>query len=312
MDESDAAFRQAAFAALDRLLVFQDALTWNEIHKGFTAPGSNDRVHFATRAKGIFKPQQMRRVLSIKSVQPRAGRQFWYADQNEAHAAIFGGDGTISYNFQGTDPNAEDNQLLRQAVEERLPLIYFVGVSPGLYRPFYPVFLTAWSARDLLVQVAFALVSTGFSGGAQSPYDDIERRYAHRLAKQRLHQVKFREAVIDAYGTRCVITRLPERRLLDAAHIVSDTDEALGQPIIPNGLSLSKIHHAAFDANLIGIDPDGVVRVSDRLRDMKDGPFLQVGMKDIGGVQIIKAQREEDRPDRHRLAWRFELFKKVS
>lgn len=42
-------------------------------------------------------------------------------------------------------------------------------------------------------------------------------------------------------------------RLLDAAHIVSDGHETLGQPIVPNGLPLSKIHHAAFDAHLLGV-----------------------------------------------------------
>jgi predicted restriction endonuclease len=44
--------------------------------------------------------------------------------------------------------------------------------------------------------------------------------------------------------------------LLDAAHIVMDADEQLGQPIVSNGLPLTKIHHAAFDVHLIGIDPD--------------------------------------------------------
>ena len=29
---------------------------------------------------------------------------------------------------------------------------------------------------------------------------------------------------------------------------VADADEALGQPIVSNGLPLSKLHHAAFDA----------------------------------------------------------------
>jgi predicted restriction endonuclease len=34
-------------------------------------------------------------------------------------------------------------------------------------------------------------------------------------------------------------------RLLDAAHIVMDVDEQFGQPIVSNGLPLTKIHHAA-------------------------------------------------------------------
>jgi putative restriction endonuclease len=54
--------------------------------------------------------------------------------------------------------------------------------------------------------------------------------------------------------------------LLDAAHIISDGDETLGQPVVPNGITLSKIHHAAFDAHLIGIDPGYKVHVAERLR----------------------------------------------
>ena len=32
-----------------------------------------------------------------------------------------------------------------------------------------------------------------------------------------------------------------------------DADEQLGQPVISNGLPLAQIHHAAFDAHLIGV-----------------------------------------------------------
>jgi putative restriction endonuclease len=35
-----------------------------------------------------------------------------------------------------------------------------------------------------------------------------------------------------------------------------DADEQLGQPIVSNGLPFTKLHHAAFDAQLIGVDPD--------------------------------------------------------
>ena len=68
--------------------------------------------------------------------------------------------------------------------------------------------------------------------------------------KQRLHQGLFRARVLRAYGGRCALTGLPEARLVDAAHIIPDGDKALGQPDIRNGICMSKIHHAAFDANL--------------------------------------------------------------
>lgn len=54
------------------------------------------------------------------------------------------------------------------------------------------------------------------------PENALERRYALRAVKQRLHQASFREAVITAYNGRCALSGLPEAMLLDAAHIVED------------------------------------------------------------------------------------------
>ena len=104
---------------------------------------------------------------------------------------------------------------------------------------------------------------------------------------------------------------LPEQRLLDAAHIISDKNERLGQPIVPNGLPLSKIHHAAFDAHLIGIDPDYRLHVSDGLLDQNDGLMLEA-LKQIDGEALHLPNRVKDRPDRDRLAIRFERFKEVA
>jgi len=87
--------------------------------------------------------------------------------------------------------------------------------------------------------------------------------------------------VLAAYGGRCAISQIPEPRLLDAADIVMDADEQLGQPIVSNGLPLTKLHHAAFDAHLIGIDPDYRIHVSDRLFEIYDGPLLELGLKGI-------------------------------
>jgi putative restriction endonuclease len=84
----------------------------------------------------------------------------------------------------------------------------------------------------------------------------------------------------------------------------------LGQPIVSNGLPLTKIHHAAFDTNLIGVDPDFRIHASGRLLEIHDGRFLELGLKGIAGSLIDRPRRHEDRPDRDRLAIRFEQFKK--
>ena len=204
----------------------------------------------------------------------------------------------------GTDPNSPDNRWLRDAMEHQIPVAYFLGVSPGRYQPIIPTFIVGWHPESLRVELAFGAI-VGASAQATLPAAP-ERRYALREA------ASFREGVLTAYGGRCAISRLPEPRLLDAAHIVMDADEQLGQPIIPNGLPLSKIHHAAFDAHLIGIDPDFRIHVSDRLLDIRDGPFLELGLKGIVGQVIEMPRRREDYPDRDRLARKFERFKSAS
>ena len=89
-----------------------------------------------------------------------------------------------------------------------------------------------------------------------------------------------------------------------------DADEQLGQPVISNGIPLTKIHHAAFDAHLIGIDPDFRIHVSDRLLEIHDGPFLELSLKGIVGQAIQLPRRNEDRPNRERLALQFEEFRR--
>ena len=71
-------------------------------------------------------------------------------------------------------------------------------------------------------------------------------------------------------------------------------------------------HRAAFDAHLIGIDPDYRIHVSDRLLEIYDGPFLELGLNGITGTLIDMPRRLADRRNRDRLALRFEQFKKAA
>ena len=296
----------AAFEHVRRLDEVHDHLTANELKPGFIFDG--ERIPLVNPQRGIFKPKQMRFLLSIKTVFPKPGGKIWYDDQRQVHRQIFEGDDTVDYAFMGQNPEAADNRWLREAFENRVPVIYFLGIAPGRYLAMQPAFLSGWDANALKTRVEFGM----FDQEALAPPENaLRRRYALHAVKQRLHQASFREAIINAYDGRCALSGLPEPLLLDAAHIISDKDERFGQPVIPNGIPLSKIHHAAFDAHLIGIDPDYRLHVSGRLLGQNDGPMLDA-LKQLNGGAIHLPARMKDRPDRDRLALRFERFKAVA
>jgi putative restriction endonuclease len=305
-DELDQQIRTAAFIHVRRMLELRDPLTSEDLARGFIFQG--ERIPLINPQRGIFKPTAMKYALSIKTVVPRKGAKIWYDDQKAAHNQIFKGDEIVAYSFMGTNPEAADNRWLREAMENRVPLIYFLGAFPGHYHAIVPVTIVGWDARSLQAQV-----SMGLPGELRADPQEtaLERRYALRQVKARLHQTLFRAAVIAAYGGRCALSGLPETSLLDAAHIAADGDELLGQPIVTNGLPLTKLHHAAFDKHLIGIRPDYKIIVSDRLLATRDGPTLEA-VKSLHGAQINVPRRDKDRPDRDRLAARFEVFEKAN
>jgi putative restriction endonuclease len=305
MDEpTDNRFRLAAIEHLQRAAT-SDVVTADDLRSGFIVDGQ--RIPLINPQRGIFKPSTMRYLLSIRTVFPVSGRKVWYDDQRRVYEQIARGDELIDYAFMGTDAEAADNRWLREAMEAQVPIIYFLGVAPQRYSVIWPVYIASWSASELKAQLAFAPPASIQPAWIIPPAP--ERRYGLRIVKQRLHQATFREAVMAAYGGRCAISNLPEPRLLDAAHIMPDVHEELGQPVVSNGLPMSKIHHAAFDANLIGIDPDFRVHIAQELLAMNDGPMLEQGIKAMAGRVIRLPKRELDHPDRDRLAQRFELFK---
>ena len=304
--EADTAMRLAAFDRVRMLDEVHGVLTRRELEPGFTFRG--ERVPLVNPQRGIHKPRQMRYLLSITTRVPRPGGRVWYQDQLTAHRQIFDNDDAVDYAFMGTNPDAADNRWLREACENRIPIIYFLGVAPGKYQALCPTFVEDWDRRGLKARLGFGLPAEGIGDVPRPPLDSVERRYALRMVKQRLHQTSFREAVIAAYSGRCAISKLAEPDLLDAAHIVSDKDELLGQPVVQNGVPLSKLHHAAFDRHFLGVDPDYRLHVSERLLSQKDGPMLEA-LKNLHGGKIRLPRRREDRPDRDRLAQRFEQFK---
>ena len=292
--------RSACFASLDVLCAkFGDDVPYVEgLDAGF--PFRGNRVPFLSRMKGIHRAaaQSGPAALSINTSTASP-----YDDEETA-------DG-VRYAYRSGDVDQPDNRALRAAYELAVPLVYFVGTRPGWYKPFYPCYVIA---DDPVAQ--HVLVTKGeMVGPMDEPEpvlleDPIDRQYAVREMRVRVHQARFRGRVIPAYDSQCTICRLKESRLLDAAHIVSDAD-VLGEPSVSNGLSLCSIHHRAFDQNLVAITPDYTVAVSPRLLEDEDGPMLEL-LKGFHSASIQLPRKRSHRPDPERLALRYETFAQAS
>ncbi len=297
----DAEIRNAAFkraAALNSQ--WSGTIPWQEVINPIKV--GNEEVLLANRARGIFRPRQMRQgVLSIKTTVAREGRVQRYDD-------VASDAGFFEYRFQGTDPNNHDNRALKESWDNQLPFIYFHGVCAAFYSALFPCFIESWDAAALTVRVVVGAVTSAIPAVQMS--EDL-RRYSTIEAKVRLHQAAFRGLVLSAYDNKCAISGLPERRLLQAAHILPDRD-VRGQPVANNGIALSSLHHHAFDLNLIGIDPDGCIHVNRDLLELHDGPTLQVALQNIDQKRIRFPIAHEDKPNRDYLAERFEQFVKAA
>ena len=213
--ELDFRMRSAAFEHVRRLNATHDFLSSRDLSEGFTFEGT--RVPLVNPQRGIFKPKRMRYLLSIRTVFPRPGARVWYDDQRQIHRQIYQSEELVDYAFMGTNPDAADNRWLKEACEQRIPIIYFIGVAPGRFQAQVPAFIAGWDRSGLKASVGFGEPAT--TAGMPFPDEQPARRYALSIVKQRLHQATFRQAVLAAYDDRCALTGLPEPMLLDAAHI---------------------------------------------------------------------------------------------
>jgi putative restriction endonuclease len=120
--------------------------------------------------------------------------------------------------------------------------------------------------------------------------------------KTRRGQSFFRGAVLSAYDRVCCITGLPDERLLEAAHIMSWSAAPKHRHDPRNGICLSKLHHAAFDAGLIGIDAELRVVVSPQLRGRLPNEVIEQSFLQYEGRPIARAVQNAE-PDPAFFAW---------
>jgi putative restriction endonuclease len=295
----DEAIRLRAFAWLkEQAAIHGDVLPRPLLEKGFEF--EDERIPLLG-PQGIFKPRYLNLPLSITTA-PKGP----YADS-------FSHDGYLLYKYRGTNPFHRDNVGLRQAMTQGTPLIYFHGLVPGRYLATWPVYIVGDDPAALTFKAAVDDAAMGLMGDQTvvSAADDVRRAYITTIVRQRLHQRSFRERVLRAYREQCSLCRLRHYELLDAAHIIPDT-EPEGLPSVRNGISLCRFHHAAFDALLLGITPDYTVEIRiDVLKEI-DGPMLQHGLKELHEARIVLPRDKQSWPDQQALDLRYQRFRLAS
>jgi putative restriction endonuclease len=296
----DLQVRLAAFAWLtEQVNIGGDVFSRELLAQGFTY--QENRIPLIA-PQGIFKPKILELPLTITTISNGP-----YDDQ-------IASDGLLSYRYRGSDPNHRDNVGLRSLFELQRPLIYFQGITPGKYMAVWPVYVVGDDPSGLTFKIELEdMASVSIERNlslVQTQVAEARRTYLTTTVQVRLHQRAFREKVLDAYLSQCAFCRLRHRELLDAAHILPD-NLPNSQPVVVNGLSLCKLHHAAFDSSMLGVTPDYIIQVRKDILDEEDGPMLQYGLKAFHNARLILPKKEEQWPSPDALDYRYRKFQVI-
>lgn len=295
--DPDFALRVAAIGQARRLAdVYSDLVPVQVLREGFGFGG--ERISFGSFQKGIHRARQQAGPAALTLT----------TSFKDPYDDAWSTTGAFAYAFRAGPVDQPDNRALVAAHDLGVPVVYFRGIGPGQYMVAAPMYVVTidLGARRAVLEAGLPIEDMSPEGLVSAEH---VRAYATRDVRVRLHQQKFRVAVLSAYRYRCAICTLREASLVQAAHIVPDSDPA-GVAAVVNGIALCAIHHLAYDRNVLGIDPRGVVHISERVLRETDGPMLTTGIQGFHGSCIHVPARKEQRPDPQRLAQRFEVFER--
>lgn len=287
--EEQALLRLEIFHDLELLSERSGSFVSREVLLGYSIRGQP--LPLIDYSRGIRNPKQFDATLSIVSTVDGP-----YDDKIDQDTGI------LRYAFRAGDPLGTDNRKLRVALETGTHIILFEKPIPGMYVPVFPVFVIDEdsSART------FVVATTDASWTAYTN-PNVDKRYVRQTVRRRVHQPVFRARVLSAYATTCAVCRLKHVALLDAAHIIPDSEDR-GLPVVSNGLALCKIHHAAYDQDMLGIDPNYRVHINKGLLLEVDGPMLKHGLQEMNGIELKVPTRDVLKPSREGLSERFDQF----
>ena len=246
---------------------------WSEIKAVDECSASTERIE----KLGIFPqffPKRMYACKEASKYRPPTpeGALLSVRHDNEMYAEYLSESGVIYLYPETKDPQTDVANICsaRQARELELPVFVIVKASKKTSRDVHLGWITDIDDDLKTFYIAFGdeppipIPSTS----ADEEFELFYREPRNVVsATVTLRDKRFREAVFARYGASCAFCGICTPEVLDAAHIVSVKSGGIDDPL--NGLVLCALHHRAFDAGLVAIDPNDL-----SLRTRENGPTL--------------------------------------
>lgn len=291
----DFVIREAAIQHVQRLIDTGLPIEAGALRRGFDLDGEHISLVGMT---GIFRPKQMSTVLSVLST-----AQSTYDDD-------FRDENSLLYHYHDGSKQYT-NDWLRQAMRDQFPVLVFLQNPDKTYQAAIAFIVSDMPHQRQFVLNSQPLASTAAETPARYSYGTTQAAWGTSLTKTRRHQAWFRAVVMRAYESRCAVCALRHDALLDAAHILSDRETP--EPAACHGIALCKIHHAAFDQHIMGVEP-GTLAIAireDVLREI-DGPMLKHGIQEMAGRILHIPTTSQDQPNVDALELRWDRFRSAS
>jgi len=141
--------------------------------------------------------------------------------------------------------------------------------GPGVATFTFDTLQALYDALDRIYRLGISLPDVPFQAFQAAVQALPRTTEAERLVIQRVGQDLFRQALLAYWGGRCSMTGITNPELLRASHIVpwAECDTEQKRLDVHNGLLLSALWDAAFDAGLVSFGDDGAPITSSRLSE---------------------------------------------
>jgi HNH endonuclease len=178
--------------------------------------------------------------------------------------------------------------------------------GPGVATFVFDTLRALYGALDRIYRLGISLPDAPFQAFQAAIHDLPRTTEAERLVVQRIGQDLFRQALLAYWGGRCPMTGITNTELLRASHIVpwAECESDQKRLDVHNGLLLSALWDAAFDAGLVSFGDDGAPITSSRLSEAAVAAFgLHFGGKLSGLTGAHRANLTWHR-SRYGFIWR--------